>query len=131
MAVLSERQKKAATLAAELGRCNGCWVVSPLPLSEDARGVRFQLLDKNRDEVITELCASNWIPTLVSPFPRFTGTGLVAAGMYEIVIEKERVPAVTDTPKVEGEMAEAAKREEKRQTAEYIKQFRKSAGMSK
>jgi hypothetical protein len=131
MAPLTERQKKAQRLAAELGRCPGCWAVSPMPLADDARGVRFQLLDANRDEVISELCGAGWVPNLVSAFPRFTSAGLVPASMYEVDIPQERHPIVDNLPKVSTEMAEAARREEKRKAAEYISAFRKSAGLER
>jgi hypothetical protein len=129
--MLSERQKKADRLARELAQCPGCWVVSPMPLADDVRALRFQLLDKNRDEVISELCQSGWIPNLVSAFPRFTGSGLVAASMFEVDIPKERPPIVADNPKIETEMAEAARHKEKAEAARYIAAFRKSAGLDK
>jgi hypothetical protein len=128
MAILSERQKKAHVLARELARCPGCWVITPLPLDPDARGLRVQILDTERDNVISELCEGGWIPNLVSAFPRFTSKGLVAASMYEVLIERERQP-VPEGPKVSSEVAEQANREEKKKMAQEIAAFRKSAGL--
>jgi hypothetical protein len=123
MALLNERRKKADLLARELQQCKGCWVVSPLPLDDNTRALRFQLLDENRDEVISELCASGWIPNMVSPFPRFTGTGLVAAHMFEVEIPKERQPVPQDSPKMV-----AAEPSERAKTPHEVEQVRKYLG---
>jgi hypothetical protein len=131
VAVLNERQKKAQRLADELGRCNGCWVTTPMPLDDSTRALRFQTLDSERESVISELCEAGWIPNLVSAFPRFTSAGLVAASMYEVNIPKERPSIVDDRPKMPSDIAALAEREEKKKAAEFISAFRKSAGLDK
>jgi hypothetical protein len=109
MAVLTKRQEKADLLARELAQCRGTWVTSPLPLADDVRALRFQVLDSERDSVVEELCAGGWIPSLVSVFPRFTSAGLIPASMYEVEIPKERPPVVDDRPKVSVEPAKREK----------------------
>jgi hypothetical protein len=109
MAVLTERQTKAAQLAAELGRCRGTWVVSPLPLNDDSRALRFQVLDSERDSVVTELCAAGWIPSFVQAHPRFAPSGLIPASLFEVIIDKDRYPVPPDTPKVSGEIGKREK----------------------
>jgi hypothetical protein len=130
MAVLTARQTKAAQLAAELGRCSGTWVITPLPLA-DYSHLRFQVLAEERDSVITELCQSGWTPRFVQNHPRYCGDGLKPGYLYEIEIEKQRYSVPTDNPKVEGEMADKAKRLEKKKADEYVAQFRKSAGLDR
>jgi hypothetical protein len=130
MAPLTLRQEKAQKLADELGRCRGCWVVTPLPLDNDTRGLRVQILDSERDSVVEELCGSGRLPNLVSPFPRFTSAGLVPASMFEIEISKERQP-VPDSPKIESGMVELAERQAKTRAAAELKAFRKAVGITK
>jgi hypothetical protein len=124
MAPLNERQKKAQRLAAELGRCSGTWVITPLPLDDSARALRFQVLESERDAVISELCGANWIPAFVQNHPRFTPGGLKPAYLYEIVIEKERQP-VPDSPRVSGELAKREK------TPAEVQHMRRYLGWSK
>jgi hypothetical protein len=131
MAVLTERQKKAQRLADELGRCPGCWVTSPMPLDDGARGLRVQVLNETRDDVISELCQSGWLPILAGDFPRFTSKGLVAASLFEIPIERERPSVPAEGPKMPGEAAALAERQAKKAMAAEIAQFRKSAGLDK
>jgi hypothetical protein len=47
MAPLSERQIRARDLADWLGGMAGVWVVSPLPLDDGAKALRFQVLAVN------------------------------------------------------------------------------------
>jgi hypothetical protein len=130
VAVLSERQKKADLLAKELGQCSGTWVITPLPLNDDTRALRFQVLDSERDSVISELCSCGWIPSQLQYHPRMSPTGWLPAQLYEISIERER-QTVPEGPKVSGDISELAKREEKRRAAEFISEYRKSAGLDK
>jgi hypothetical protein len=131
MAPLNKRQEIAEVLARELAQCRGTWLVTPLPLNDDARGLRFQVLESERDSVIKELCEANWDPNLIQAHPRFTPAGLLPAYLFEIVIEKDRTPIVDNLPKVSTEIADAVRREEKRKAAEYIEAFRKSAGLER
>jgi hypothetical protein len=91
MAVLSERQQVARNLAYELGKLEGVWVTSPLPLDDDAK-LRFQLLDLERNHVIQTLKDWGWNPVCLSVLPRVHSTGLIAACLYEIDLPRERQP---------------------------------------
>jgi hypothetical protein len=106
---MNARQKKAEDLARELGKMPGCWVVSPLPLDDDARGLRVQILDSERDKVITTLCEWKWLPAMVQNHPRFCPDGLKAASLFEVEIPKERQSVLPDSPKVSGELARREK----------------------
>jgi hypothetical protein len=124
MAVLNKRQERAALLSRELERMDGVWAISPLPLDDGARGLRFQVLESERDNVVRELCQASWIPTFVQNHPRFTPGGLKPAYLYEIVIEKERQP-VPDSPRVSGELAKREK------TPAEVQHMRRYLGWSK
>jgi hypothetical protein len=109
MAPLSARQEKARDLADSLGRMAGVWVVSPLPLDDGARALRFQVLDRERDKVVIKLCKKGIIPNLVQGHPRFTPNGLIPASLFEVEIERERQSVPTDGPKISGELAKQEK----------------------
>src|SRR5262245_42174677 len=95
MAVLNERQHIARNLANELGKMEGVWVTSPLPLDDNAR-LRFQLLDMERNHVIQTLKDWGWNPVCLSVLPRVHSTGLIAACLYEIDLPRERQPVLDD-----------------------------------
>src|SRR5262245_53827476 len=103
MALLNERQEKAAALARELG--NGVWVTSPLPLDEHAH-FRVQIKDTVRNEVVQMLKDWGWNPVCISVQPRVHG-GIfdVAACIWEIDIPKPRQDVVDDRPRIQGEIA--------------------------
>jgi hypothetical protein len=126
---MNPRQQKAQDLVDWLGQMSGVWVTSPMPLNDDTRALRFQVLDSERDSVVTELCAGGWIPSLVQGHPRFTPAGLVAASLYEVVIEKERQSVPDDRPKIPSEITEQAQREERKNMEKTIAEFRKAAGL--
>jgi hypothetical protein len=69
MAVLSERQQLAKSLATEIDKMDGAWVTSPLPLDEHAK-LRVQIKDIARNEIIQLLKDWGWNPILVSVLPR-------------------------------------------------------------
>jgi hypothetical protein len=127
---LTERQQKAQDLARDLEQM-GAWCLTPLPLDPDAKGLRVQILDADRDRVVTAICEAHYIPSKMQAHPRFTTSGLIPASLFEIAIEKERPSIVDDRPKVSSDIAEAAKREERQQAAKFISAFRKSAGLDK
>jgi hypothetical protein len=83
MAVLSERQQLAKSLATEIDKMDGAWVTSPLPLDEHAK-LRVQIKDIARNEIIQLLKDWGWNPILVSVLPRICATGLIGACLYEI-----------------------------------------------
>jgi len=109
MAVLSERQQVARNLAHELGKFDGVWVTSPLPLDDNAK-LRFQLLDLERNHVIQTLKDWGWNPVCLSVLPRVHSTGLIAACLYEIDLPRERQPVHDDRTIPRGELASAAPR---------------------
>jgi hypothetical protein len=94
-------------------------------LADDEKSLRFQVLDANHDEVISELCSCGWLPNRVSPMPRFTSTGLVPANMFEIEIRAERQRIVDDRPRVSGEIAKPEK------TPAEVEHMRRYLGWSK
>ena len=119
MALLNERQEKAAALARELGKMDGVWVTSPLPLDDHAK-LRLQIRDISRNEVIQMLKDWGWDPVFLSVLPRICTTGLIAAGLWEIDIPKPRQDVVDDRPRVQGEIAT---REKSNYEVEQIKKY--------
>jgi hypothetical protein len=105
--VLSERQQTAEALAREIARM-GAWCVSPMPLDNNAK-LRFQVMDADRDVVISKLASWDWLPVPCSSFPRITHGGWMAAQIYEIDLPRERQPVVDD--RIHGEIAEQKKSE--------------------
>jgi len=93
--VLSERQQVAKRLTDELGKFDGVWVTSPLPL-DDNQKLRLQIKDIDRNEVLQVLRDWGWDPVCVSVLPRVCTTGLMAACLYEIDLPKPRQDIVDD-----------------------------------
>jgi len=93
--VLSERQQVAKKLTEELGKMDGVWVTSPLPL-DDNQKLRLQIKDIDRNEVLQILKDWGWDPVCVSVLPRVCSTGLMAACLYEIDLPKPRQDIVDD-----------------------------------
>jgi hypothetical protein len=93
--MLSERQQLAKRLADELGKMDGAWVTSPLPLDEHAK-LRVQIKDIDRNRIIQWLRDLGWEPVFVSILPRICTTGLIAAGLWEIDLPRERQPIPQD-----------------------------------
>ena len=89
MALLSERQQLAKSLADELNKLGGAWVTSPLPLDDNAK-LRVQIKDIDRNRIIQWLKDLGWDPVCVSVLPRVCTTGLIAAALYEIDLPKPR-----------------------------------------
>src|SRR5262249_35665477 len=105
MAPLTERQKTAQALAREI-LAMGAWVTSPLPLDDKAR-LRFQVMDRDRDQVIERLSSWDWSPAFVGILPRITPRGMEAATLYEINLPPD-TPVVIDRM-IRGEVAERKK----------------------
>jgi len=95
MAVLSERQQLAKSLADGLNKLDGVWITSPLPLDDNAK-LRVQIKDRDSNEIIQLLRDWGHEPVLVSVLPRVCLTGLIAACLYEIDLPRERQPIVDD-----------------------------------
>src|SRR5262245_19391771 len=116
---LSERQQKAAALARELGKMDGTWVVSPLPL-DDQRNLRVQLSDIERNRVLQVIRDWGWDPMFVGVLPRICSTGLIGACIYEIDLPRERAAVPDDRPRVQGEIVG---REKSSYEVEQIKRY--------
>src|SRR5262245_9510793 len=106
--VLSERQQKASALAHELGKMDGTWVVSPLPL-DDTRKLRLQISDIERNRVLQVIRDWGWDPMFVGVLPRICTTGLIGACIYEIDLPRERAAVPDDRQKIQGEIASREK----------------------
>jgi hypothetical protein len=106
MALLTERQQTAEALAREIARM-GAWCVSPMPLDNNAK-LRFQVMDSDRDVVISKLASWDWLPVPCSILPRITHGGFMAAQIYEIDLPREQSP-IPDDRSIKGEIAEQKK----------------------
>src|SRR5262245_35276588 len=104
--MLTERQKTAQAIAAELHRL-GAWVVSPMPLADNA-ALRWQVLDTDREAILEKVSSWGWSAALKNTVPRFTPRGPVPSSVYEIDLPRPR-QAVVDTRIIPGEMAEQKK----------------------
>jgi hypothetical protein len=124
MASLSKRQETAQDLCLELHKLGGV-VINSMPLDPDAKGLRVQILDTDRDKVITALCEKGWLPSLLQSHPRFTPNGLLPASLYQVDIPRERTTVPDDRPKVA--LSEPAKREK---TPLEVEQMRRYLGWS-
>jgi hypothetical protein len=117
---MNSRQKKAALLAEELESMDGVWVVNAMPLRDDARGLRVQILNECCPETLKTLREANWASNLIGSFPRFTPAGAQPASLFEVIIEKDRIPVPTDCPRVSGEIG---KREKTPAEVEHIRRY--------
>jgi hypothetical protein len=126
MALLSERQQKAAALARELQKLDGVWVTNPMPLDDNARGLRVQILDSERQKSLTLLEDWGWTPTWCSNLPRVCTDGWKLASVYEIDLPRERQPVADG--KIQGEIAN---REEEKKNAMQVALMRKHLGLDK
>jgi hypothetical protein len=120
--MLTERQKKAETLAHEL-RAAGAAVTSALPLADGAK-LRFQVLDSIAEAVLADLRDSEWSPALVGSLPRICIDGMKAASLYQIDLPSERQPIPNDRQTIQGERASREK------TSIEIEALRKYLGMN-
>jgi hypothetical protein len=103
---LTERQRTAESLAREIGQL-GAWCISAMPL-DDCNKLRFQVMDTDRDAIITKLASWGWLPVPCGPLPRVTSKGMQGATIYEIDPPRDRTPVVDDRI-IHGEIAEQKK----------------------
>jgi hypothetical protein len=103
MALLTERQQKAADLAREIHRM-GAWVTNVMPLDDNARGLRFQVLDADRSRIIQTLTDWEWSPIFAGTLPRVCPDGFKLASIFEIDLPRER-QSVADDRTIRGEIA--------------------------
>jgi len=93
-----------------------------MPLDDNGK-LRFQVMDSNRDAVISKLASWDWAPVPVSVLPRITPQGMQAATLYEIDLPRERQPVVDDRRMIPGELAT-----ERQKTASETEQMLKYLG---
>ena len=94
MAELTPRQQKAAALTREISRLGG-FVINPLPLRDDERELRVQILDKDK-HVVQEIESWGWRLTFGYPLPRMSHASFVPASVYRLEIPMERIAVVDD-----------------------------------
>jgi hypothetical protein len=94
MAPLSERQQQAQAIASELAKL-GAWVTSALPLGYNAQ-LRFQVLDSDREAVLSKVAGWGWSPVLLGGVPRFTPAGALPSTIYQFDLPHERQPVHAD-----------------------------------
>jgi hypothetical protein len=130
MAPLSERQRKAQALTTELQKINGglsAWVVNPMPLSDEARGLRCQILNwpsSNYQEVLQTLREWGYQPAVVGSGLRFCTDGTArGCDNVEIPIPHERQPVADDRTIPRSEI------EEKRSTPTEVELVKRHLGI--
>jgi hypothetical protein len=119
MALLSERQQTAAALARELQKLDGVWITNPMPLDDNARGLRIQILDSERQKVLQLLADWEWSPAFCGTYPRICPDGWKLASVYEINLPRERQPIV-DYRTIRGELASSASKTDPTGILKYL-----------
>jgi hypothetical protein len=107
--LLNNRQQLAQSLARELQKFAGVWIISPLPLNDNNQ-LRIQILEASGDRNKIFQAINDWgfgTPVFVNMTPRIIGSGMAMASIYEIAIERERQPVADRT--IRGEIAERKK----------------------
>jgi len=117
--VLTERQQLAKRLADELGKIDGVWVTSPLPL-DDNQKLRLQIKDIDRNEVLQLLKDWGYDPVCVSVLPRVCSTGLMAACLWEIDLPQPRQDIIDDRAIPKDDVVRRARDAETKATLEAI-----------
>jgi hypothetical protein len=123
MAVLTPRQQLAADLSADLQKM-GAAVITPLPLSPDARGLKVQIQTADRDRIVTAICEAKWIPSQLHSMPYFFNNRMVDASLWEIPIPHERQPVPAETKIIPRDYA--AEREVRKNMEKELELFRKT-----
>src|SRR5262245_15428607 len=109
MMALSNRQQLAKRLADELGKYEGVWIVSPLPLDNTAK-LRVQILDTECNAMLQIIRDWGWDPVFVSLSPqRVTYAGFQMAPVYEVDLPRDAAPVPADDRTIRGEIAQPKK----------------------
>jgi hypothetical protein len=103
MTLLSERQQTARALARAIDDMGAAWVTSALPLDDQVRALRLQILDSDRNRVVQAIRDLGFEPVLCGVLPRIHPTGVLAACAYEISLPQARQPVIDD--RIQGELA--------------------------
>jgi len=115
--LLNERQQTARALAQSIDDMGGAWVTSALPLDDQARALRLQILDSDRNRVMQAIRDLGFEPVFCGVLPRIHPTGVLAACAYEISLPQARQPVVDN--RITGELA--TKEKPSRETTEMLK----------
>jgi hypothetical protein len=122
MALLTERQRTADALMRELHRL-GAWVVSPLPLRDDAQ-LTFHVLDTDRSQILQKLSEWGWgTCTLAGSTPRITNRGMEAATVYQLDLPRDRQLVADDRVKAVGVSDDSNRREKTPAEVEAIRKY--------
>jgi hypothetical protein len=106
MAVLTQRQETARSLAYEIDKAGGV-VVNPMPLNPDGR-LRFQVVDASRPGVLQVLTDLGFTPAFCGMTFRICVDGTFRpASIFEIDLPRERQPILDDRT-IRGELASSA-----------------------
>jgi hypothetical protein len=81
----------------------GGFVLSPLPLGNEDKELRIQILDKD-SHIVEAIKEWGWTPTYGGPHPRVSFTGLEPATIYKIEFPGERQP-IHDDRTIRGEIS--------------------------
>jgi hypothetical protein len=105
---LSERQQTAERLMHWL-QGMGAFVTNPMPLDPGQPGLRFQVLNEDRDLVLSQLREQDWVPSFVSVNLRVCPDGVLRpCTTYQLDLAREQ-PVVQDRT-IRGELADPAKK---------------------
>jgi hypothetical protein len=117
--MVTDRQRTALAIAAELRQWQPTvWVLSPLPLADNAN-LRFQVKNENREEILARLGSWGFSVRPCGEIPRLTYTGMEPAAIFEIVLPAERQAIVDDRTIRRDEVVSAE-----------VKAFRKLHGLA-
>jgi len=106
MAPLSERARKAQSVAREIQRIGG-YVLNSMPLRDDEKELRIQILDTDK-HILEEIKTWGWTPVFAGPMPRIHISGsFETACIYRIEIPIER-PNIPDN-RIHGEISDKKK----------------------
>src|SRR5262245_27870254 len=114
---LSERQQTAERLMRWL-QGMGAFVANPMPL-DPGQSLRFDVLNEDREHVLTELRKQDWAPTTGVVHMRFHGNALVPCTTFEIALPSDQ-PAVQDRT-IRGEIA--SKKERHHEAEAFLKEY--------
>src|SRR5215470_17173716 len=103
---LSPRQQTAEKLMCWL-QGMGAFVTNPMPL-DPGQQLRFDVLNPDRERVLTELRKQDWAPTTGVVHLRFHHDALVPCTTFEIALPLDQ-PMVQDRT-IRGEIVDPAKR---------------------
>src|SRR5262245_22706226 len=81
----------------------GAFVTNPMPLDPGQRSLRFDVLNNDRERILTELRKQDWAPTTGVVHMRFHRDTLVPCTSFEIALPLD--PPVVQDRTIRGEIA--------------------------